>query len=238
MIPASTWSGAPSGARLRCAVASAMLLIALVGAGGRGVRAAAKPAEARAQAKAAVAQAQVDYQLGRFEAALEGYRRAYELVQLPVLLFDMGQCHRNLGNAERAKFFFEGYLRDETRMDPERRHVVEDLIAESTAALDRQRAAAAAVVAAKAAAAQKRKPAPRPRIRLEAADDTTAPGLGLRAGAPESPPSDDRSIVRRWWFWTTLGALALAGGAAAYYLTGAPRVVPPGGTLGWLDRSQ
>lgn len=235
MTSAGKGLGAPYGARVRCALASAALVIALVGGGGARVRAAAKSGEARAQAKAAVAQAQVDYQLGRFEAALEGYRRAYELVQLPVLLFDMGQCHRNLGNAERAKFFFEGYLRDETRMDPERRHVVEDLITESAAVLDRQRAAAAAATA-KAADAAKRRPPARPRIRLEAVDDTASSGLGLRAAAPESSPSD-RSIFRRWWFWTTLGALALAGGAA-YYVTGEPRLIPPTGTVGTLDRSK
>jgi hypothetical protein len=236
MTPGGECSGAPYGVRVRWAVASATLLIALVGGGGARARAAGKPGEARAQAKAAVAQAQVDYQLGRFEAALEGYRRAYELVQLPVLLFDMGQCHRNLGNVERAKFFFEGYLRDETRMDPERRHVVEDLIAESTATLDRQRAAAAAAATAKAAAAAKRRPPARPKIRLEAVDDTAPAGLGLRAAAPESSPGD-RSIFGHWWFWTALGALALAGGAA-YYVTGEPRLSPPTGTVGTLDRSK
>ena len=235
MTAVAKWWEGPHATRARCAVALATLLLAVLGAGDGRARAAAKGApansDARAQAKAAVAQAQIDYQLGRFEAALDGYRRGYELVPVPVLLFDMGQCHRTLGNPEKAKFFFEGYLRDETRMDPERRHMIEDLIAESTAALERQQAAAAA----KAAAAPRQRPAGHPRIRLEAVDDTPAPGLGLQAAASKSSPSDG-SILGRWWFWTAVGgALALAGGAV-YYATGEPRLIPPSGTIGTLDR--
>lgn len=214
----------------------AALLLVLGSAGGEPARAAGKASDPRAQAKSAVAQAQVDYQLGRFEAALEGYRRAYQLVHLPVLLFNMGQCHRNLANPERAKFFFEGYLREETRMDPERRHLVEDLITESSAALERQQAAAAAA-AAKAVPAPRTRPAGHPRIRLEAVNDTGSPGLGLQAAAPESSASEG-SILRRWWFWTAVaGAVALAGGAV-YYATGEPRLVPPSGSVGTLDRSK
>jgi tetratricopeptide (TPR) repeat protein len=236
MTALGEWSETPR--RARCAVVSATVLLAILGGGGERARAAggATPAtrDARAQAKAAVGQAQVDYQLGRFEAALDGYRRAYELFQAPVLLFDMAQCHRNLGNPERSKFFLEGYLRDETRMDPERRRLVEGLIAESAVALERQRAAAAA---ARAAAAPRGRPAGHPRIRLEAVDDTPAPGLGVRDAASESSTSD-RSILRRWWFWTAVGgALALAGGFA-YYATGEARLIPPSGSIGTLDRSK
>src|SRR5437016_6063550 len=83
----------------------------LAGAAGKGEKPASarKPGEVarsaksdeRAQAKAAVERAQIDYKVGRFAEALDGYRRAYELFQAPSLLFDMGQCHRNLGNPEK-----------------------------------------------------------------------------------------------------------------------------------------
>jgi tetratricopeptide (TPR) repeat protein len=72
----------------------------------------AKPVNARAQARAQVKKAQLDYKLARFEQALAEYSRAYELYPTPALLFNLGQCHRNLKNHERAIFFFEGYLRE------------------------------------------------------------------------------------------------------------------------------
>jgi tetratricopeptide (TPR) repeat protein len=240
MIRARARSVAVQGARARRAVAwAAAVLVIFAGAPDR-ASAAGKttPAnsEARAQAKAAVTQAQIDYKLGLFQSALDGYRRAYELFQVPVLLFDIGQCHRNLGNPEKAKFFFEGYLREETRMDPERRRLTEELIVEAAAALERQQAAAAA---ARAATSPRPRRSGRPRIRLEAVDDRpTAPQLGLDAAASERAPGDHRSILRRWWFWTAvLGAGGLVGGAV-YYATGAPRLIPPSGSIGTLDRAK
>ncbi|HET6151141.1 MAG TPA: tetratricopeptide repeat protein [Polyangia bacterium] len=194
--------------------------------------------DARAQAKAMVDRAQVDYKLGRFQDALDGYRRAYELFQAPVLLFDIGQCHRNLGDLDKAIFFFEGYLREEDRPDPERRSLTTDLIAELRTEVQRQRAAAA--VAAAPARAEAPPPRPvRPRIRLQATDDIRPGSTSLVARAPQGspePPAQHRSIASRWWFWTAIGgACALATGAAIYYATGEPRVVPPSGSIGTIS---
>ncbi|HEY8927038.1 MAG TPA: tetratricopeptide repeat protein, partial [Polyangia bacterium] len=73
----------------------------------------------RVEAKREVERAEVQYKLGRFDEALEGYSRAYELVNAPGLLFNIGQCHKNLKSYERAIFFFQEYLREAKR--PERR---------------------------------------------------------------------------------------------------------------------
>ena len=58
-------------------------------------------------ARKLTAEATVEYNVGHFERALELYAKAYELVPKPVLLFDMGQCQRQLGHEERALFFFK-----------------------------------------------------------------------------------------------------------------------------------
>ena len=91
----------------------------------------------RQQAKAAVEKGETAYKLGRFEEALEEYSHAYELFPAPALLFNLGQCHKQLKNYERAIFFFEGYLRDEQR--PTNRRLAEDLIAESRAEINAAR---------------------------------------------------------------------------------------------------
>jgi tetratricopeptide (TPR) repeat protein len=185
-------------------------------------------ADARASAKVEVQKAQVDYELGRFDRALERYTRAYELYPVPALLFNLGQCHRNLKNPEHAIFFFEGYLREETNLGRSRRALTEDLIAESKAVLARQEVAAetaatAAVTARTAPPWDARPP--------EIAPPPPAPPLLIDRGRDRSPRRT--SVVRKWWFWTTVGVAAAAG---VYYATGAPRWVAPSGSVGTIDR--
>jgi tetratricopeptide (TPR) repeat protein len=201
-------------------------------AGKGGAGAPAGKSDARSKAKAAVARAQVDYKLGRFQDALEGYRRAYELYQAPLLLFDMGQCHRALGDSEKAIFFFEGYLREETKPEPERRHLAQDLIAEAHADLQHKMEEAAATAAPPPAASPARP------VQLQATDMQGVVPASLVASSGERDHAEPahRSIASRWWFWTAIGGACLvAAGAAVYYVTGEPRLVPPPTTLGAYD---
>jgi tetratricopeptide (TPR) repeat protein len=93
------------------------------------------------QAKGLTSRATVEYNVGHFEQALDLYSRAYQALPTPALLFDIGQCHRMLGNGERAIFFFQGYLRD--KPDAPNRALVEQLLADLQRQLDAQRAARA-----------------------------------------------------------------------------------------------
>jgi tetratricopeptide (TPR) repeat protein len=199
-------------------------------------------AEARANAKAEVAKAQVEFQLGRYDRALEGYTSAYELYPVPGLLFNLGQCYRNLKNYERAVFFFEAYLRESPKLGQDQRALTEGLIAESKAGLelererDRKREQAEAQKTAAAAAARaelpRSDPTPaRPALVLSDDRDQLRDQLRDRSQAPSRP---HRSIARRWWFWTAIG-LSVAGGVAAYYFTGDPRRVAPPSSVGTLD---
>src|SRR5258707_13285580 len=104
----------------------------------------AAPREARAEtpleeARALTGKATVEYNVGRFQQALELYTRAYEKAQRPALLFNIGQCHRLLGHYEDALFFYHGYLREQP--DAPNHTLAEQHIEESQHALDAQRAA-------------------------------------------------------------------------------------------------
>jgi len=187
----------------------------------------------REQAKAAVEQAERQYKLGRFEAALEDYTRAYELVAAPALLFNLGQCHKQLKNHERAIFFFEGYLRDEPR--PTNRRLAKELIAESEAELARQASAPAVAPEPPRAAI----PAPGPAVPVAAppapvaASPISAPPLTSPLAGPVAEP---RRSGRSWWLWGAIAVGVVAAGALAFYETGADRLTTPGGTLGTIDR--
>jgi len=79
--------------------------------------------------------AEAAFNLGKFEQALAGYEAAYQAKPLPALLFNIAQCHRHLGNSDRALFFYRRYL----ALDPNspNRATVEQLIAETERRRDR-----------------------------------------------------------------------------------------------------
>jgi hypothetical protein len=215
-----------------------------------------EPHGKRAEAKMEFEKAQLHYRLGRFEEALKAYTRAYELFNAPALLFNIGQCHKNLQNYERALFFFEGYLREET--NPEKRALAEELIAASRAAMERQRIEAArtdplaptATPPSTAGPGATGVPLTPPPTRdvggapapasapLPAASDPGTTPVLVTTRPEGEPPADERPVYKKWWFWTALGvgAAAVATGAAIYYATGPTTTVRPSGTVGTLDR--
>jgi tetratricopeptide (TPR) repeat protein len=64
--------------------------------------------EARAHAK----QATTYYNLSRFRDALAEYEAAYMIRPDPALLYNVAQCHRQLGNDADALRFYKSYLRN------------------------------------------------------------------------------------------------------------------------------
>lgn len=132
------------------------------------------------------------FALGRFEAALTEYEAAFEARPLPGFLFNIGQCHRNLGNHDAAIFSFRKYLR--LSPDAENREDVLELIAKLET--EKQRAEAR-----RAADEDARRLAPPP----------TPP-----AARKKTP------VYARWWFWTGVVAVGAGAGAGAYLLTRDP----------------
>ena len=141
------WTLTDDGASLRSVV-----LVAV-----RAAPAWASPAAARAGARrpgpgrALFEQAEAKFNLGRFDEALTDYQAAYEVEPLPAFLFNIGQCYRNMGNYERAQFFFRRY----TALDPRspNRPAAERLIAEMDRMAEENRAAAGLPTAAVGAVA-------------------------------------------------------------------------------------
>jgi tetratricopeptide (TPR) repeat protein len=88
------------------------------------------------EARALFQRAEMAFNLGKFSDALTDYQAAYQAKPLPGFLFNIAQCYRNMGNYERARFFYRRYLALEPRTS--NRRLVEDLIAEMTRLLDKQ----------------------------------------------------------------------------------------------------
>jgi len=159
------------------------------------------------QAKQQVAAADIDYRLARFTEALGEYTKAYELYPVPALLFNIGQCHRNLKDYAKAIFFFEGYLRDAPAAP--NRKLVEDLIRESQAGLAEINKAPP--VTTPIPAEPPAGPPPSPRAPVEPAA-VEQPHIAV---PPQEPPVQPSIVVPS--LLVAGGIAAVAGGAVFYY---------------------
>ena len=167
--------------------------------------------------------AEANFNRGQFEAARADYQAAYDVEPLPAFLFNIGQCYRNLGDYDRAQFFFQRY----TMLDPHsaNRPAADRLIAEMSRLAQERRAekptdARAMTVASTA-------PIPAPVASAGASDSAPLVGPVVQ----ETRPPAARPIYRRPWFWVGVGGAVVAGTALAFALSqDAPR-----GTLPSID---
>jgi tetratricopeptide (TPR) repeat protein len=148
------------------------------------------------------------FNLQKFEQALEQFQKAFDAKPFPGFLFNIGQCHRNLGDYDAAIFSFKRYL----RLDPEaeNREQVEALIEDLE---------------------QKKAEADTERLRLgkrrrdRDREEEPEPPIERRDGAP---------VYKKWWFWTGVAAVAAAGGVGIYFATKSDGG-PPSTDLGHID---
>ncbi len=209
-------------------------IAALVCAGALPSRALAEAPAATVDAKEArrlFQKAELSFNLGKFEDALADYQSAYQAKPLTGFLFNIAQCYRNLGNWERARFFYRRYLTLEPRSP--NRHRVEDLVAEMSDRLDKQQATlplgTAGTSAAPTEPAVVAEPALTPPSAIAPAlpQPSVAPVasstlVASPAAAPERTP-----VYKRWWFWTGVGA-AVAGGVVTAIVLSRPTTQTPG----------
>ena len=75
---------------------------------------------AREQARTAFVRGQTLYRQGKFNHALAAFSEAAKHATLPSITINMAQCHRNLGNHQKAVFFYRLYLSQWRRQYPNR----------------------------------------------------------------------------------------------------------------------
>jgi tetratricopeptide (TPR) repeat protein len=186
------------------------------------VAAVARPAEARKdedetsddgvrEARAHFKRGEKLFALGKFEDALAAYEAAYDANPLPELLFNIGQCHRNLEDYDAAIFSFKKYLR--LKPSASNRKAVEKLIDE----LEDERAAE------------------RERQREQEEEQLgrvpLIPKDGDRDATP--PTKRDPAFYQTWWFWTGVVIVGAGAGTAIYLGTSGGGL--PDSDLGNLD---
>jgi hypothetical protein len=140
------------------------------------------------------------FALQKFDEALEQFQAAFDAKPIPDFLFNIGQCHRNLGDYEAAIFSFKRYL----KLDPdaENREQVEELIAQLEEKKD-------AEDARKRGLGKKR----------------VASGGG-GDGDRDRPEVAGSPFYKKWWFWTGVAVVGVAGGVGVYAATSSGGGVP------------
>lgn len=183
------------------------------------------PAQAMEQARTRHAEGLAHYEREEFALALEAFMAAREAYPMAGFLFNIGQCHRNLGRHEQAISFFGRYL--DQLPEADNRTVVEELMARSRQDLAQE--------AAEELDQQTVDEGGNTGAIDEGEEETTQEPLSgqLEAEAP-------RPVYRRWWFWTVLVGVVVAGAAVAggtlYWAnSNDPETILPEGSLGALD---
>ncbi len=193
----------------------------------------AAPDAAEKKARADFAAAQKAYDLGQFAQALTLYTAAHDAKPLPAFLFNIAQCHRQLGNHERALFFYRRFLSlAPPGTDTE---TVDELIAQvERAHADAQSRERAAQETARQLEVEKAREAAA-RAELESAKEQAllvpAQRPELVLPPPPPPPPAETPLYKRWWLWAGVGVVA-AGTTTAVAVAARPRPeIPTYGTL-------
>ena len=183
------------------------------------------PSSARAEDSAVETQARtrftegnLAYDVGDFDKALKAFSEAYRLKPLPGFLFNMAQCHRQLGQYSRAAFFYRRYLSlvPDAASAPVVRELVQEMEArareQEARRLERERAeqdrqvqrARAEAAKAEAEAAARR----RAELEAEQRAMEARAARALTQPAPQQGHTVSRPWTRKWWVWAGMGAAA------------------------------
>ncbi len=192
---------------------------------------------------------------GDYATALNEYNQAYTLMPLPGLLFNIGQCYRNLERPQEAINAFNLYL--EKSPNAGNRSGVEKLIAELVVVLREAKEDLPPDDPKPADPIPVDTPSDDKDPLVEDADPltgTTDPDLNpddtdkdpvvINAAATRTPdktkPSSGTPVYKKWWFWTIIGAVVVGGGAATgvYFATRPGDPAMPNSSLGVLDYSR
>jgi tetratricopeptide (TPR) repeat protein len=150
-------------------------------------------AEDKAKARQAFESATRHYDLTEYREALTAFKEAYRNYPDPSFLFNIGQCHRQLGEKEQAIKFFRNYLSKVPNAP--NREAVRSVIAHLEQLSEQER--------------RTKSSPPLGTIQPnEATPANTPPTAPLTVTTPSQPPPARTPIYKKWWLWTAVGVVA------------------------------
>lgn len=144
------------------------------------------------------------YEEEKYEEAVLHYEVAYEVSKLAPILFNIAQCHRKLGDWEKAAGFYNRYLTTATPPIPNE-ELARQMLAEMQLKAETEKA----------------------RRQQEAAKAAPPPEVPREALPVQQPPvaveeEKSESVAGKWWLWTAVGGVVVAGTVTAIVLATNP----------------
>ena len=130
------------------------------------------------------------YNLSEWNAALGEFKQAYLAKPDPVLLFNIGQCQRQLADYEGAENSYRAFLRESPELSASQESQVRALIVQMEDAIKEQRA---------------RLPPTGPNLPAAHPRPSPAPVAMVATPAPSKTP-----VYKKWWVWVPVAAVVAA----------------------------
>jgi hypothetical protein len=173
----------------------------------------------KARARDAFRRATHHYDFGEYQQALDAFKEAYNAYEDPGLLFNIAQCHRQLGQTEEALRVYRSYLRN--AKNPPNVEEVKRLIARLESTRESQRRDSRTppqgtiapgridATAPATGAPAETQPATQPQPTTQPPPATTQPPTPATTQPNTSPqliatPHDERPLTKKPWFWATV----------------------------------
>lgn len=183
--------------------------------------------QATEDARTAFEKGEAAFKLNRFAQALSFYSMAHDKSGFSEILFNIGQCHRNLRNYEAAATAFRAYL--DANPDSTKRSAVEALLAD----LDSYRLSPTPQAHTPPDAPPGKEQAGKEQTGIEQPSSEQARANNLMNDPTGNPTGDvtgdtnnemindptyKKPFYKTWWFWTTVGVVTLGAAAGGVYL--------------------
>lgn len=145
------------------------------------------------------------YNLSQWQPALEAFQAAYLAKPDPALLFNIGQCQRQLADYRNAANSFRAFLREQPNIAALQRTQVEGLLLQMEQALQEARAnqPPQGLVAPPSGESPSTNAEPSTKARVDVPVASTE--------ASSTTVVEKRSLYKRWWLWTAVGAVLVVG---------------------------
>ena len=151
---------------------------------------------------------------GRYQDALDLFAKLYAESLNPIYLRNIGRCHQNLGEPDRAIASFRDYLRKASTLPAAERKEIDGFIKEMEE-LKRSKEASAASAPPTPAPVEPVTPLPR-EVPTPPPSSSTATASVVMTPAPPAPAEEPSPIYGRWWFWAIVGGVVATGVGVAF----------------------
>lgn len=169
----------------------------------------AVPAVASEDAKSLFKKANAQYSDGNYELALKYYVAAATIEKRASVLFNIAQCHRQLGHSQEALDFYRRYLEEWKKQNPNKEPPYQADVLNHIAALEKIVEANKVQVIPKAQEQTGATTAPvletSQRVDLTSPSTPVSPSTMLVEQRTSDEIKTTDPFYKRWWFWTAVG---------------------------------